>query len=86
MKARNVFCKCKKGFQCTVRGLFYECRIIGLFVNELERIWKEAAMAWLMYFPGIYMEGLRKITKDSRCPDRGSIRTLPEYKSNALQL
>jgi hypothetical protein len=29
----------------------------------VERIWKEAVMACLRYYPDIYLEGLRKISK-----------------------
>jgi hypothetical protein len=33
--------------------------------NELERMWKEAVVAQLRYYPGICLEGLRKTTKTS---------------------
>jgi hypothetical protein len=31
--------------------------------NELEKIWKEAVVT-LRYYPGIFLEGLRKATKN----------------------
>jgi hypothetical protein len=53
--------------------------------DELERIWKEAAVVDLRYYPGIFLEGLRNITRDlsldSRCPGPDSNQVLPEYKS-----
>jgi hypothetical protein len=33
--------------------------------DKLERIRKEADVVWSSYFPGIYLEGLRKPTKAS---------------------
>jgi hypothetical protein len=33
--------------------------------NELERIWKEAAAAQVMYYTTIFMEGLTKTTTNS---------------------
>jgi hypothetical protein len=33
--------------------------------DELERIRKKAVMAYLKYYPGICLEGLRKMTKTS---------------------
>jgi hypothetical protein len=42
--------------------------------HELERIWEEAAVAYLRYYPRIFLEGLREITnkliQGSWCPDR----------------
>jgi len=42
--------------------------------NGLERIWKDADMSNLRYYPGICLEKLRKATEilshDSRYPDR----------------
>jgi hypothetical protein len=34
--------------------------------NELERINKEAVVAYLMYYTGLYLDGLRKATKNLR--------------------
>jgi hypothetical protein len=31
--------------------------------DKLERIWKEVVMNYPRYYPGIYLEGLRKIMK-----------------------
>jgi hypothetical protein len=31
--------------------------------DELERIWKEAVITYLGYYPSNYLEGLRKIMK-----------------------
>jgi hypothetical protein len=40
--------------------------------DELERMWKEAVVAYLKYYPGIRLEGPRKTTKnfsqDNWCP------------------
>jgi hypothetical protein len=40
--------------------------------DKLERIWKEAVMVSSRHYPGIYLEGLRKTTKnlnqDNWCP------------------
>jgi hypothetical protein len=60
----------------------------GGMVDELERIWKEAVMTWLRYYPGIYLGELRRTMKDlsqkSRCPSIDSNRERPEYKSWVL--
>jgi hypothetical protein len=57
---------------------------------ELDRIWKETAVASSRYYPGICMEGLRNttnhISQDNRCHDLASNGTLPEYISKALPL
>jgi hypothetical protein len=49
--------------------------------DELERIWKEAAVAESGYYPGICLEGVKEITKDliqvSRCPGRDSNKHFP---------
>jgi hypothetical protein len=31
----------------------------------IEMIWKEAVVAWLWQYPDIFLEGLRKIAKNS---------------------
>jgi hypothetical protein len=31
--------------------------------DKLERIWKEVVMAYSRYYPGIFLEGLKKIMK-----------------------
>jgi hypothetical protein len=36
--------------------------LAGRRMAELERIWKEAIVAFSRYFPGICPEGLRKFT------------------------
>jgi hypothetical protein len=42
------------------------CRLIGwLMSNLLGTAWNGAIMAWLKYFPGISLEGLRKTRKTS---------------------
>jgi hypothetical protein len=50
----------------------------------------EAAVAYLRYYHGIYLEELKKTTKnlsqDSRCLGRDSNRDPPEYMSEALPL
>jgi hypothetical protein len=33
--------------------------------DDLERIWKEAFVAYLRYYSGIYVKGLRNVTKNS---------------------
>jgi hypothetical protein len=42
--------------------------------DELEIMWKETVVALSRYYPGIFLEGLREITKhfsqDSLCPGR----------------
>jgi hypothetical protein len=35
-----------------------------LMSDDLERIWKEAAMAYSKYYPGICLDGLRKTTEN----------------------
>jgi hypothetical protein len=37
----------------------------GYFMALLERIWKEATMAYSRYYRNIYLERWRKTTKDS---------------------
>jgi hypothetical protein len=32
-------------------------------IDKLERIWKEVVIAYLRYYPGIFLEGLRKTMK-----------------------
>jgi hypothetical protein len=61
---------------------------------EIERIWKEAVVAWSRYYPGICLERLKETTKtlsqDSRCPFRDSTRTLEysldRYQANPLSV
>jgi hypothetical protein len=31
--------------------------MVGLMNDELERIWKEAMVAYSRYYPGVYLEG-----------------------------
>jgi hypothetical protein len=55
--------------------------MVRLLVNDdLERKWKEA----VINYPGILLEGLRKITKilneDSQCPGRDSNQALKDCK------
>jgi len=49
---------------------------------------KEAAMAYFTYYPGIFLEGLRKSTKtpsqDSRFPDRNFNPGATEYEAGVL--
>jgi hypothetical protein len=35
--------------------------MLGGIVDELEGIWKEAAVAKTRYYPGIYLEGLGRV-------------------------
>jgi hypothetical protein len=37
----------------------------GRPVNNLERTWKEAAVAYARYYPGIYLKAPRKIHEKS---------------------
>jgi hypothetical protein len=58
----------------------------GLLMNdELERIWKEAVVAWKSYCPNEYLEGERQFANDlnrnSPCPTRASNPERPEYMS-----
>jgi hypothetical protein len=52
--------------------------------DELERIWKEAVVAYSKYYPGICLQGLGKTTRnlglDSTCLLQDSNRVPPEYK------
>jgi hypothetical protein len=56
--------------------------------DELERIWKEAPVAYSRYYPSICLEKLRKTTKtlsqNSRSPVRDSNLALSKYMSRAL--
>jgi hypothetical protein len=58
--------------------------------DEWEETWKETLVAYSRYYPGIYLEGRRQITKtlnrDSRCSGRDSYPAPPEYKSRLLSL
>jgi hypothetical protein len=51
-------------------------------IDETERIWKETAVAWSRYYSRVYLEGLRKTTKNlsqnSQCSSRGSNQTCLE--------
>jgi hypothetical protein len=53
--------------------------------DELERIWKEAVVAHLRYYPGICLMGLRKTMKtlsyDSLSSGRDLNPTPPEYEA-----
>jgi hypothetical protein len=57
----------------------------GRVIDELERIWKEAAMAYPRYYPEIFLGWLRKtrknLSQDFRFPGRDLNRTLPEYSA-----
>lgn len=59
-------------------------RTIGWLVDESERIWKEAVLA-LSYYPRIYLEGLKKITKKSRTI-RSQGQTLTREPTNMKQV
>jgi hypothetical protein len=56
---------------------------------EVEGIWKENVVACL-YYPGIFLEGLRKTTKNlsqsSRSPDRDINPEPPEYEAHVNHL
>jgi hypothetical protein len=56
--------------------------------DELERIWKEAAVASSRYYAGICLQGLEKTTKfispDGLRPGRDSNRKSPDYKSRTV--
>jgi hypothetical protein len=55
----------------------------GKVSDELESIWKNLSWPILMYYPNIFLEGLRKITKilsrDRRSPGRDLNPGPPEY-------
>jgi Zn ribbon nucleic-acid-binding protein len=53
-------------------------------IEELERIWKETVVAKSKYCPGVFLEVLRKLSKDNRSPGRDSNRPLPEYVTATL--
>jgi hypothetical protein len=59
--------------------------ISGIMNDELEGIWKEAAMILSRYYPSILLERLmvttRNFHQDSWCPIRDSNRALAEYKA-----
>jgi hypothetical protein len=58
--------------------------------DELERIWKEAAVAYLIlrYYPGICLERLRQtiknLSEDSLTPGRDLNPDPPEYEARVL--
>jgi hypothetical protein len=54
--------------------------------NELERIWKETAVALSKYYTGICLERLRKLQRNLsiRCPGLESNRGPSEYLSVLL--
>jgi hypothetical protein len=58
--------------------------------DELEVIWNEAVVAYFGHYPGLCLEGVRRVTKNlnqgSRCPGRDSNRAPSEYESGALLL
>jgi hypothetical protein len=58
--------------------------------DDLKSIWKGAVVAEYRFCSGIFVERLRKPTRNlsqySRCPGRDSNRAPPEYKSRALHL
>jgi hypothetical protein len=41
--------------------------MIRLVNNELERMWKEAVVVYLRFYPSICQKGLRKPTKTANC-------------------
>jgi hypothetical protein len=51
--------------------LCLRCQYLGFLASirrmndDVERIWKEAVMARLRYYVGIFLEGMRNITKAS---------------------
>jgi hypothetical protein len=51
--------------------------------TELARIWKEGAMAYSRYHPGIYLDELKKtmknVRRDIQCPGRDANQATPEY-------
>jgi hypothetical protein len=59
-------------------------------VNDMQRVWNEAAVTWSGYYSGIFLKGLRKTTKnvsfDSRCPGRDSNWAPPKFKPRTLYL
>jgi hypothetical protein len=63
----------------------------GMIVNyELQRTWKETAVAQFEATAGIFLDGLRKSKTNSgqcsRCPGQDFKRLPPEYKAEALSL
>jgi hypothetical protein len=50
--------------------------------DELERIWKEAVVAEWGYYPGIYIERLRKIA----IPQPGEQVFLPRFEPSAFRI
>jgi hypothetical protein len=61
-----------------------------LMNDELERIWKEAVVAWKRYCPSEYLERERQFANDlnrySLCPTRVSNPEHPEYMSISYEL
>jgi hypothetical protein len=64
--------------------------MVGWWMNDVERIWKEAVVAYSRYSSGCCLEGLKKttwnITQNSWCPDRDSNRAPIECEWRALPL
>jgi hypothetical protein len=64
-----------------------DCIIVN---NELERMWKEAVWPSLRYYPDMYLEELRKTTKnlcrDRECPERDSNQAPAEIRSKELSV
>jgi hypothetical protein len=58
--------------------------------DELERISKEAVVAWPRYYPIIFLKGLRKtmnnLSQKSWCPGQDSNQAPTEYMSRVLPL
>jgi hypothetical protein len=50
--------------------------------DELERIWKEDAVAYFRFYPGIRLEGLRKITRTSDRIAGGAVEVRTEKLPN----
>jgi hypothetical protein len=56
--------------------------------DELEGIWKEVVVTYLSYYPGIFMEGLTRPTKDlslfgpywNRASFEYKFRPLPQHR------
>jgi hypothetical protein len=58
----------------------------GGIIDELERIWKEAVVAWWKYLPGEAEESTKIRSQDIRCSSWDSKSAPPEYKWRAIPL
>jgi hypothetical protein len=77
------------GYLTTLKYLDYIASD-GRMIDELERIWKKAVMAYSRYYPGILLEGLRNtaenLSPDGWDPARDSNDIPPDYEARTLPL